>query len=94
MTAVKTVDLPDNLTIANAESLHHDLEPLTNGTEDVILNGADVQRADTAGLQLIYVFIQTLQKSSASVSWSGASTALLDASEQLGLKSHLALDSF
>ena len=86
-----TVDLPENLTIANAEALYNELDAHSSGSQDVILNAQEVARADTAGLQLLYLFQQTLQQHQASVLWQSPSTALLEASEQLGMKHHLGL---
>jgi len=86
-----TVDLPENLTIANAEVLYNELDSYTSGTQDIVLNASEVSRADTAGLQLIYVFLKTLQQHQASVIWAAPSSALIEASEQLGLKEHLGL---
>jgi len=87
-----TFDLPDNLTIANAEALHEELEPLANGSADVVLNASAVSRADTAGLQVLYAFQQALKSHDASISWSSPSSVLIETAEQLGLKQHLALD--
>lgn len=86
-----TVDLPENLTIASADTLHANLEPYISGSQDVLLNAAEVTRVDTAGLQLMYVFIETLKKSSANVSWGAPSNALLDAANQLGITEQLGL---
>lgn len=91
MSNAVTVDLPENLTIANAESLYSELDQYINGSKDVVFSANDVARADTAGLQLIYVFMKTLKEREAEVSWSSPSSALIEASEQLGLKVHLGL---
>jgi len=87
-----TFDLPDNLTIANAEALHEELESLANGSVDVVLNASAVSRADTAGLQILYAFQQALKSHNAKLSWSAPSSVLIETAEQLGLKQHLALD--
>lgn len=86
-----TVDLPDNLTIATVEALHEQLDPFAMGSQDVVLNGAHVERADTAGLQTLYAFHQALKAHSAQLTWSAASEVLLEAADNLGLKEHLAL---
>ncbi len=91
MSNAVTVDLPENLTIANAESLYNELDQYISGSKDVVFSANDVARADTAGLQLIYVFMRTLKQHEAEVSWSSPSSALIEASEQLGLKEHLGL---
>jgi anti-anti-sigma regulatory factor len=86
------VDLPENLTIATAESLHEQLEPHTSGSTDIVFNPAAVTRADTAGLQLLYVFINTLKSHGAACSWNSTPTVIVEAAEQLGLKEHLLLE--
>ena len=88
-----SVDLPENLTIATAEGLHDELEPLVTGSQDVTLNGAAVARVDTAGVQIIYSFMQALENAGASVNWEKPSDSLLEASEKLGMTEHLALKS-
>ena len=85
------VDLPERLTIATAESLHEQLEPLLNGGQDVVLNGAEVTRADTAGLQTLYAFSCALSNHGISLSWSSPSSSIVDAAELLGLRQLLAL---
>lgn len=85
------VDLPENLTIATAESLHEQLEPHASGSTDIVFNPAAVTRADTAGLQLLYVFINTLKNHGAGCSWASTPAVIVDAAEQLGLKGHLQL---
>ena len=86
------VDLPESLTIATAEALHEQLEPHAAGSTDVVLNPAAVTRADTAGLQLIYVFITSLKNHGANCSWASTPAVIVDAAEQLGLKTHLQLN--
>ena len=88
-----TFDLPENLTIASAEALHEELEPLANGSKDVVFNASAISRADTAGLQLLYAFQQALKSHNASLSWSSPSSVLVETAQQLGLDQHLALES-
>lgn len=87
-----TVDLPDNLTIATVESLQEQLDPFAMGSQDVVLNGEGVERADTAGLQLLYAFSQALKSHNAQMSWLNPSSVLTEAANNLGLSDHLALN--
>ena len=87
------LDLPENCTIAAAEGLHHEMEEMLAGGQDVVVNGSAVERVDTAGLQLLYSFQEALKGVEASISWSEPSASLLEASEKLGLKELLALSS-
>lgn len=87
------VSLPENLTIMSVDVLHEQLEALLVDSHDVSFDAAAVSRVDTAGLQLLFAFIRSMEKNGASCSWKSASELLIDASEQLGLKSHLKLNS-
>ena len=90
----KTVfDLPGNLTISTAEALHEELEPLLLKDNDIVVNGDNVVRVDTAGLQLMLAFKNALAKRNLGFSWKGFSTALFESAQQIGLTQLLALDS-
>lgn len=85
------VELPESLTIATAESLHEQLGAFTAEAGGVVLNAAAVVRADTAGLQLIYAFMQNLHKNEVTCSWCDVPDILSDAAAQLGLRELLSL---
>lgn len=91
MAAPTIVDLPENLTIAHAELLHEQLDAYTSESAGVILNAAAVVRADTAGLQLIYAFMQALRQHGAPCSWTAVPPVLVDAAAGLGLRDQLNL---
>ena len=86
-----TVELPDNLTIANVEALHEQLDTYALASQDVVLNASSVERVDTAGLQTLYAFHQALKAHGANMSWADASSVLVEAAQCLGMKEHLAL---
>ena len=88
-----TLDLPANLTISTAEALHEKLEPLLLKDSDIAIVGKDVERVDTAGLQLVLAFKNALVKRNLGFTWKNYSDALFNAALQLGLEKHLALDS-
>ena len=88
-----TLDLPDNLTISTAEALHEELEPLLLKDSDIEVNGGNVERVDTAGLQLILAFKNALAKRNLGFSWASFSEPLAGAAQQIGLTELLALDS-
>ncbi len=91
MTESIVVDLPENLTIATADSLHQRLDEYVLGHSDIVLNPAEVNRIDTAGLQLIYAFIISLKKQNLGCTWASKSDVITDAAIQLGLKEQLLL---
>ncbi len=51
----------------------------------IVLNGGQVERADTAMLQLLLLFRREVAMSGGSLSWRGASHALSEAAAVLGL---------
>lgn len=85
------VDLPERLTIAQVESLHEKLEQVSNESQEVSLNGGAVVKADTAGLQVLYAFIQEIKKQGADITWSSSSDELKEAADLLGLRESLVL---
>lgn len=88
-----TLDLPANLTIASAEAFYEELEPLLLKDNDIVVNGKDVERVDTAGLQLILAFKNALSKRNLGFAWQQCSEVLTDSARQIGLEKLLALDS-
>lgn len=91
MAAPLVVDLPENLTIATAELLHQQLEPVVEKHQDVILNAEHVSRVDTAGLQLLYAFFTEQQQHQLGVNWQSVPAALSDGAHLLGLSEALSL---
>ena len=91
MSETATFDLPAALTIASVEALHEKLEPLSIQGADVVVNGEGVERVDTAGLQLLLAFKQSLTKHNAGFKWQTPSQLLCEAADQLGLAGVLAL---
>lgn len=91
MTAPIVVDLPENLTIATAEVLHQQLEPVVDKHQNVILNAENVSRVDTAGLQLLYAFCSEQNQHQLTVDWSSVPSSLTDGASLLGLTEALAL---
>jgi ABC-type transporter Mla MlaB component len=59
----------------------------------VQIDGAAVDRVDTAGLQLLAAFIRDLQAQLRAVEWIGCSAALRRAANSLGLAVALGLGS-
>ncbi|VUD56412.1 hypothetical protein TDB9533_02067 [Thalassocella blandensis] len=85
--------LPQNLTIANVQGLHDQLEALV-GEQDcdkVTLQAEDVQRADTAGIQLLLAFVHASKERQIAVDWKEPSDKLRAAAKVLGLDQDLGL---
>ncbi len=83
--------LSDNLTIATVEALHEELESALSSGVDIVFDGSQVQRCDTAGLQTLLAFKKELEKHSHQLSWKGVSENLSQVSGLLGLEQALGL---
>ncbi|WP_196137319.1 lipid asymmetry maintenance protein MlaB [Aliikangiella sp. G2MR2-5] len=87
-----TVSLGGALDIMNVAGLKARLEGALAKNLSVVLISDKVEKADTAGLQLIYAFIQKVEKNGYRVNWQKPSDALIQASEILGMQEALYLD--
>lgn len=93
MAEAASLELPSNMTIASVEALHETMEPLVLEHQDVVVKASEVERIDTAGLQLLLAFQQEITKHDLSVEWQEPSEALLEAATLIGLQKTLGLDS-
>lgn len=91
-TAAKTgqLTLPADCRIAALPALKDALLAVL-GESAVTLDGRQVERTDTAALQLLLLFRRELALRGANLSWFGASEALLEAASLLGLTQTLEL---
>lgn len=81
-----TVQLQQQVTLANLAELHQELQQLLG--KRVQLSGSQVQRVDTAALQLLVAFMHSAE---VSVCWIDHSPALRQAARLLGLSTLLNL---
>ncbi len=80
-----------SLDITQADKLHKRLMSTLEKGLDIELSGDQVERADTAGLQLLLAFYQTATHQGTSITWKNPSEALLSSAKRLGLASELGL---
>lgn len=85
--------LGTELTIRNAAEVRARLAPLVEAGGPVVLDAGGLERVDTAGLQLLCAFVQSLAAAGHGVSWKAASPALANAATALGLAGPLHLGS-
>ncbi|MEZ5498482.1 MAG: STAS domain-containing protein [Steroidobacteraceae bacterium] len=86
------VVLPSQITIREAAKLRTQLlAALSQPSERV--DGTQVSRIDTAGIQVILAYVQDRARAGRSVSWCAVSDALRDAAARLGLTQSLGLGS-
>lgn len=88
-----TVSLGTALDIMHASGLKERLTAALEKKPHIVLLAEKVERADTAGLQLIYSFRQAVTASNKQMSWKKPSDALLQASDLLDLTAALGLNN-
>lgn len=85
--------LPARLTIAEAVDVAQQLSAALMGQARVVLDAHALGVVDTAGLQLLTVFIREAQERAIEVQWEGVGPELREASRLLGLSVQLKIDS-
>lgn len=86
-----SVTLRGNLSIAEALSLRAELGKVLALGRGVTLDGASVERIDTAALQVLWAFTRELMQRQVSIKWAEASTELQQAASLLGLADSMEL---
>lgn len=87
-----TVHLGDDLGIETSTSLKERLAPHLGQAHAIVLDGADVRRVHTAGLQVLYAFVASRDSTGLRTELRGSSSVLRDAVRLLGLTAALGLD--
>ncbi|MFT4925735.1 MAG: ABC-type transporter Mla MlaB component [Phenylobacterium sp.] len=83
--------LPAQLIINHVEDLYLELTKLLGSGESVVLDISDVQKADTAGLQLLCAVQKNLNDIGNNIAWQGQSSALRDTAKIIGVDDFLQL---
>ncbi len=83
------IELPAELLIRNLDQIQSVLLSAQSYT-NIVINGANVSKADTAGLQLLTTFINS-NPIKANISWNTPSTTLAETAQLLGLTQLLQL---
>ncbi len=87
-----TVIFDNSLDITLVAGYFEQFSQLLNEQKSIILNGADIERVDGAGLQLLAAFFKSAEFLQISVQWQGASDTLKYGAKISGLTGVLALD--
>lgn len=74
-----------------AAELYEHLKNAVDNQHEVEINASEVQRVDTAVLQIFLVFVQEAKAKDVTVTWQGVSDAFNKAADLLGIRSQLAL---
>ena len=84
-----TVKCGEALTIANVADLHSRLTKALDKSSTIELDTHEVEKVDTAGLQLLVALNQELEKSSGHLTWKNPSDALSEAIQTTGMAPYL-----
>jgi anti-anti-sigma regulatory factor len=79
MVTISEFELPENLTIVNIHSIHELFEAaIDDHTHDqLLINAAQVQRADSAGIQLLQALLIAARDRQIQVTWRNPSLKLI-----------------
>lgn len=88
-----TLSLQPDLGIESVAELQAALQPHLDDEAPLLLDGGDVDRVHTAGLQLLHAFVRDRAALGRSTSIAPASPALVQAARHLALAASLGLDS-
>lgn len=93
MAQISEIQLPAQLTINKVQALQEILEKIADdrNKDRVIIHAADVERVDTAGIQLLYAFVLEARRRGIILEWDHPSAKLASAAELLGMLSALEL---
>lgn len=84
--------LPDKMTIVNAEHVYNELEALLTEEQLHSIDGSAVTQIDTAGLQILASLKRTMQGEGTTLTWGAVSEPLKAAGSMSGLSQVLGLD--
>lgn len=87
-----SIDLGDSLVISEVDACRALLLNALQAGGDLVIDGAEIQQIDGAGVQLLAAFALEAERMHIAFKWSGSSTALCKASDQLGLTKVLQLN--
>lgn len=89
----RVIDCGEVIDIATTAELRTQLLAALESKQPVVLDAAQVERADTAALQMLSAFIQDANAQQQTVQWKAPSEALSVSAELLGLLSLLKLST-
>lgn len=86
-----TIGLASHCTVKDASALKTNLLQLLDEPASVAIDARNVERVDTAVVQLLCAFVRDRAQRGSGVTWLGAPQPLLDAARLLGVGALLAL---
>ena len=91
MSDVVVIELPERMDIAAAESTHVTLENVIQEGKPVSLSAANVNKLDTAGVQVLVGFFTEAQNHHINVAWQEPSETILNTFTFLSLSDQVGL---
>lgn len=83
--------LPAEMTIQHLETLESAFNQLVHDDDQVILDGSQIVKVDTAGIQILCALQKSLQLTDKSIQWSGTSAVLQNISDTIGAAQFLGI---
>lgn len=91
MSDVAVIELPERMDIAAAESTHVTLENVIQQGKPVSLSAANVNKLDTAGVQLLVGFFTEAKNQHIDIEWQDPSETILNTFTFLSLSDQVGL---
>jgi len=88
----KTIDLGTELTIRSVASCKAQIDDNLLQGQEIKLQAENLQKIDSAGLQMLYSLDKTLKKTSQSIHWVNSSAIINEAARMIGLEDLIAID--
>ena len=86
-----TLKLPAQMIINHVEDIQAQFNDIMDSGDEVVIDISDVEKADTACLQLLCVVQKSLTGIGQTISWKGSSEALVSTAKLIGVKEFLNL---
>ena len=86
-----TVKLNSHLDITEAKTTHDALRVAMDSADTIKVDASDVERADTAGIQLLLAFKKAMSSQNKDLHWEAPSKALTRSVRKLGLTKELGI---
>lgn len=84
--------LPDRMDVASAEQVHVSLEGALEQGGPIEINGEQVVRLDTAGVQLMVAFFREAEKQHVEVAWKQVSSTITEVLEFMNVGKAVGLE--
>lgn len=91
MATSAAIKLPEQLTLANIESVYNELDSALEQGSEICLDAQTLSRIDTSGLQLLCCLQAELQQHDTKIVWQQSSEELVQAANNLGVNQFLAI---